>query len=124
MLNRSGVTTNTYGNPNQILANVDLQASVGCIVPQSLVPDADANGKKMTVTPSQTLTILGEDDVVGGITFAASKAAKFTPENNTVYVFEYIDTSNSKKYYKVIKVGTPTAIQPAQEPQQGGGGGE
>ena len=36
MLNRSGVTTTNYGAPKQILANVDLQASVGCIVPQSI----------------------------------------------------------------------------------------
>ena len=36
MLNRSGVSTTTYAATKQILANVDLQASVGCIVPQSL----------------------------------------------------------------------------------------
>lgn len=47
MLNQDGITKVTYGNSTQILANVDLQASVGCRVPQSLVPDADANGKKI-----------------------------------------------------------------------------
>lgn len=47
MLNRSGITKTTYGNVKQILANVDLQASVGCIVSQSLVAQADANGKKI-----------------------------------------------------------------------------
>ena len=36
MLNRSGITTTQFGAPTQILANVELQASVGCIVPQSL----------------------------------------------------------------------------------------
>ena len=36
MLNRSGVNKTTYGSTKQILANVDLQSSVGCIVPQSL----------------------------------------------------------------------------------------
>lgn len=36
MLNRSGISTATYGAPKQILANVELQSSVGCIVPQSL----------------------------------------------------------------------------------------
>jgi hypothetical protein len=36
MLNRSGITKNTYAAPKQILANVELQNSVGCIVPQSL----------------------------------------------------------------------------------------
>lgn len=36
MLNRSGVNTTTLAATKQILANVDLQSSVGCIVPQSL----------------------------------------------------------------------------------------
>lgn len=36
MLNRSGISKTTYTAPKQILANVELQASVGCIVPQSL----------------------------------------------------------------------------------------
>lgn len=36
MLNRSGVAKTTYAAPKQILANVEMQVSVGCIVPQSL----------------------------------------------------------------------------------------
>ncbi len=36
MLNKSGVTSTKYSNVVQILANVDMQASVGCIVPQTL----------------------------------------------------------------------------------------
>lgn len=36
MLNRSGITRTSYSNIKQILANVELQSSVGCIVPQSL----------------------------------------------------------------------------------------
>lgn len=36
MLNKSGVKKTSYANPNQILANVELQASVGCVVPQSI----------------------------------------------------------------------------------------
>lgn len=47
MLNRDGISKKTYGAPTQILANVELQESVGCIVPQSLVASADANGKKI-----------------------------------------------------------------------------
>ena len=45
MLNKSGVTKTSYGNPNQILANVELQASVGCIVPQAA--GVDEGGKKI-----------------------------------------------------------------------------
>jgi hypothetical protein len=47
MLNRSGITKATFTAPRQILANVGFQASVGCIVAQSLVANADANGKKI-----------------------------------------------------------------------------
>ena len=36
MLNRSGVAKTTYAAPKQILANVEMQVSVGCIVPQTL----------------------------------------------------------------------------------------
>ena len=36
MLNRSGVAKATYAASKQILANVDLHSSVGCIVPQTL----------------------------------------------------------------------------------------
>ncbi len=36
MLNKSGITKTTLTAPKQILANVDLQASVGCIVPTTL----------------------------------------------------------------------------------------
>ena len=36
MLNRSGIAKSTFAATKQILANVDLQSSVGCIVPQSL----------------------------------------------------------------------------------------
>lgn len=36
MLNRDGITTTKYGAPKQILANVEMQSSVGCIVPQSI----------------------------------------------------------------------------------------
>lgn len=36
MLNRSGVSKSTFAATKQILANVELQSSVGCIVPQSI----------------------------------------------------------------------------------------
>lgn len=36
MLNRSGISKATYAATKQILANVELQSSVGCIVPQTL----------------------------------------------------------------------------------------
>ena len=36
MLNCSGITNTSMAATKQILANVDLQSSVGCIVPQTL----------------------------------------------------------------------------------------
>lgn len=36
MLNRSGITKTTLTATKQILVNVDLQSSVGCVVPQAL----------------------------------------------------------------------------------------
>lgn len=36
MLNKSGVTRASYVSTNQILANVELQASIGCIVSEDL----------------------------------------------------------------------------------------
>ena len=36
MLNRSGIAKSTLTATKQILANVELQSSIGCIVPQSL----------------------------------------------------------------------------------------
>ena len=46
MLNRDGISKTTYGAPRQILANVDIQASVGCRVPQSIGVDL-ADGRKI-----------------------------------------------------------------------------
>ena len=70
----------------------------------------------MTVTPvtsgSDALevgqTSIPSTDAPGGKELAV-KCAKFNASDNTIYVFEYIDGS-SNKYYKVIKVGTPTAV--------------
>lgn len=47
MFNKSGIKRTQYGNVNQILANVELQASVGCIVDDAIVASADSNGKKI-----------------------------------------------------------------------------
>lgn len=51
MLNRSGITKTTYGAPRQILANVEHQASVGCIVPQSLGTNVGAKKIAKAGTP-------------------------------------------------------------------------
>lgn len=45
MFNKDGITKTTYGAPVQILANVELQYSMGCRVPQSLGTDVSGVGK-------------------------------------------------------------------------------
>ena len=45
MLNRDGIINTKYGKPVQILANVELQYSVGCRVPKSMGVDVD--GRKI-----------------------------------------------------------------------------
>lgn len=51
MFNKSGVSKTSFGGPVQILANVELQASVGCIVPQSLGVDVGAKKIVKAGTP-------------------------------------------------------------------------
>lgn len=53
MLNHSGVSSTTYGATKQILANVELQSSVGCIVPQSLGVAVGAKKIAKAGTPIQ-----------------------------------------------------------------------
>lgn len=75
----------------------------------------DANGKNMVVTQITS----GDDALTGGLTAIPAadapggkqldvNCAKFNAANNKVYVFEYINGTDT--YYKVIKVGTPTAL--------------
>lgn len=51
MLNRSGITKTSFGAPTQILFNVDLQASIGCIVPQTLGTDVGSRKIVKAGTP-------------------------------------------------------------------------
>lgn len=51
MLNRSGVSKTTLTATKQILSNVELQSSVGCIVPQSLGVTVGTNKIAKAGTP-------------------------------------------------------------------------
>ena len=53
MLNQSGISKNTYAASKQILANVELQSSVGCVVPQSLGVAVGAKKIAKAGTPIQ-----------------------------------------------------------------------
>lgn len=51
MLNRSGISRTTLTATKQILANVELQSSVGCVVPQSLGVTVGGNKIAKAGTP-------------------------------------------------------------------------
>lgn len=56
MLNKTGIKSGTYTAPTQILADTDLQFSVGCIVPASAGVVDSSSGRKM-VSAGLPLTI-------------------------------------------------------------------
>ena len=71
------------------------------------MPDygTDAHGKKLTVETANALSIerqIAAVDAADGNAISG-KFAKFKPTAAGTYVFKYTH-SNSKKYYKVIKV--------------------
>lgn len=51
MLNRSGITKTTLAATKQILANVEMQSSVGCVVPQSIGVTVGGNKIAKAGTP-------------------------------------------------------------------------
>lgn len=66
----------------------------------------DANNKNMVVTKATGLTAITEiaaADSPDGNAITVN-GAKFTPSAEGTYVFEYINGTNNKKYYKIIKV--------------------
>lgn len=51
MLNKDGIKTTQYAKPVQILANVDLQYSVGCRVPKTMGVEVDGRSIVKAGTP-------------------------------------------------------------------------
>lgn len=117
MLNKSGISSKSYTNPTQILANVELQASVGCVVDDSVgttvgsykiakagTPiyidfsnlQTPAVGASAAVSESATASI-GEST---GITAASVVAATFGEEVD--------DTSGTYKFEATVSGGTTT----------------
>lgn len=68
MLNRDGIRTTTLGAPRQILANVELQYSVGCVVPKSI---GVADGDK-TIAKAGTPVHIDTTDTLTAVTAVAS----------------------------------------------------
>ena len=113
MLNRSGIKTASYGAPTQILANVELQASVGCIVDDAIVASADANGKK--IAKAGTPIIVDFSNLQTPAT--AGTATGNTPTANAVLLHD-VDVTNGDAngtalYFGVVNINRlATSVQP------------
>lgn len=74
MFNRDKVTKYTYGAPVQILANVEFQYSVGCIVPQSIGVNVTANGVTRKIAKAGTPININLDSINTAVTAATTTA--------------------------------------------------
>lgn len=78
MFNRDTVRKSTYGAPVQILANVEFQYSVGCIVPQSIGVNVTANGVTRKIAKAGTPINIDLDDINTAVTAATTSGATVT----------------------------------------------
>lgn len=78
MFNRDTVRKSTYGAPVQILANVEFQYSVGCIVPQSIGVNVTANGVTRKIAKAGTPININLDNINTAVTAATTSGAKVT----------------------------------------------
>lgn len=99
MLNKSGIAKASYVNSTQILANVDLQSSVGCIVPTAIgVAVGDKKIAKAGTPLNINLGNLSEDAKLGDGTTNAMNAVLLhdvdvTSEkaNGTALIFGFVN---------------------------------
>lgn len=63
MLNRDGVRKFSYNSAKQILANVEFQESVGCIVPQTMGVDITGNGITKKIAKAGTPININLEDI-------------------------------------------------------------
>lgn len=91
MLNKSGVRTSSFTGPTQILADVDYQYGVGCIVDKDLGTD----GIVRAGTPIRIDTLNTQTPVVAGTEQAAA---------NAVLIHD-VDVSNGNANGSALLVG-------------------
>lgn len=75
MFNRDKVTKYTYGAPVQILANVEFQYSVGCIVPQSIGVNVTSNGVTRKIAKAGTPININLDSINTAVTAASGSGS-------------------------------------------------
>lgn len=96
MLNRFGIETLTLGAPAQILANVEMQASIGCIVAQSLGVD-QADGKKIAYAGTP-LSINPADRTAAAIAAGTKTPAAWAFAITTAFAADEVLTVDSVNY--------------------------
>lgn len=74
MFNRDKVTKYTYGAPVQILANIEFQYSVGCVVPQSIGVNVTSNGVTRKIAKAGTPININLDSINTAVTAATTTA--------------------------------------------------
>lgn len=118
MFNQSGITKTSGAAPTQILANVDLQFSVGVVVAQGATA-ANANGKKIIKagTPltgsldarTTAFTAAGEANAVGVLLHDVDVTKGNA--NGTLLVFGFVNTNRLDATTKaLITDGVKTAL--------------
>ncbi len=114
MLNRDGIKRTSYAAPVQILANVGLQASVGCIVDDAIVASADANGKK--IAKAGTPIVVNFGNLQTPVT--AGTATGATPTANAVLLHDVDvtdgDANGTALYFGVVNINRLDAATQAK----------
>lgn len=118
MFNRDGVKNTKYGAPVQILANVELQYSMGCRVPQSLGTDVAGVGKIAKAGTPVFLNLAARDTVPvvepGAVTETATGSvvtgAGITKVEVVAATFKTAvsNTSGTYKFKATVAEGTTT----------------
>lgn len=100
MLNKSGVTKETYTSQKQILANMGLQSSVGCIVPQALGVTVGAKKIVKAGTPikidlmnTQTAALKADATVVMNAVLLHDVDVTAGAANGTALIFGFINVN-------------------------------
>lgn len=122
MLNKSGISKTTLTAGSQILANVQLQASVGCIVPATL---GVTEGSKTIVkagTPLkinlenlQTDAVLADGtNVMNAVLLHDVDVTSVTKENGTALIFGFVNLNriDTTTAGKITTAKTATGVSP------------
>lgn len=114
MFNRDGIRKDTYGAPRQILANVEFQYSVGCVVPKAIgttVGDKTIAKAGTPVNIDLTNTLTAVNAVTSGKPMNAvllhDVDVSNGPANGTALVFGFVNLNR-------VESTVATAIATAQ----------